>query len=93
MQKGIKSYEDGAYRTAALQLRAALDAGLAAPEDRANAHKTLAFIHCVSGRAKACRDEFRNALAADPSFDLKPAEAGHPTWGPVFRSVKASPSR
>jgi len=23
---------------------------------------------------------------------LKPEEAGHPTWGPVFRSVKASMS-
>ena len=23
------------------------------------------------------------------NFDLTPAEAGHPIWGPVFRAVKA----
>jgi hypothetical protein len=36
-----------------------------------------------------CRDEFRAALDIDPSMQLEPAEAGHPVWGPVFRSVKA----
>jgi hypothetical protein len=36
-----------------------------------------------------CRDEFRKVLEIDPSFDLRDDEAGHPTWGPVFRSVKA----
>ena len=54
-----------------------------------NAHKHLAFINCVSGRTSACREEFRKALAIEPGLDLPPAEAGHPTWGPVFRSVKA----
>jgi hypothetical protein len=53
------------------------------------AHKYLAFIHCVSDRAAACRDEFRKALAIDSKLNLTAAEAGHPTWGPVFRSVKA----
>ena len=36
-----------------------------------------------------CREEFRKALAIDPSMDLAPAEAGHPAWGPTFRSLKA----
>jgi hypothetical protein len=36
-----------------------------------------------------CRDEFRKALDLDPSFDLRENEAGHPIWGPAFRSVKA----
>ncbi|MBI2295732.1 MAG: TssQ family T6SS-associated lipoprotein [Betaproteobacteria bacterium] len=70
------------------QLQSALDAGLG-KSDQVKAHKHLAFIHCSSGREPRCRDEFRKALAADPGFDLDPAEAGHPTWGPVFRSVKA----
>ena len=35
-----------------------------------------------------CRDEFRRALAVDPALELAPAEAGHPVWGPIFRSVK-----
>jgi hypothetical protein len=56
--------------------------------DRATTHKHLAFIHCTAGRERACRDEFRKALAADPALDLAPAEAGHPVWGPIFRSLK-----
>ena len=90
LAKGIESYEDGEYRAAERQLQTALDMGLAAPRDQAEAHKYLAFIHCAAGRAKRCREEFRKALGAEPSFDLEPAEAGHPAWGPAFRSVKAS---
>ena len=90
LDKGIRSYEDGEYKTSAKQLQAALDLGLDAARDRARAHKYLAFIACVSGRKKACRDEFNKALDADPKFDLEPAEAGHPIWGPVWRSVKTA---
>ncbi len=93
LEKGIRSYEDGTYRVAVRQLQAALDFGLAARSDQATAHKYLAFIHCVSGREKACRDEFRMALATEPAFDLQPAEAGHPMWGPVFRSAKADAAK
>ena len=89
LERGVKSYEDGEYKTAAKQLQAALDLGLDAKRDQAKAHKYLAFINCVSGREKSCRDEFRKALDADPKFDLEPAEAGHPIWGPVLRSIKA----
>jgi tetratricopeptide (TPR) repeat protein len=89
LERGVVSYEDGEYKTAAKQLQIALDIGLDAKRDQAKAHKYLAFISCVSGREKSCRDEFRKALDADPKFDLDPAEAGHPIWGPVFRSVKS----
>ena len=89
LAKGIRSYEDGDYQASALQLAAALDLGLALASDRASAHKHLAFIACSAQRIAACRSEFRRAFAADPAFDLSRAEAGHPTWGPVFRSVKA----
>jgi len=85
---GLRQYEDGSYAEAARQLQSAIDQGLG-QSDRVKAHKTLAFIHCVSGRTTSCREEFRRALAIDPAFELPPAEAGHPTWGPVFRSVKA----
>ncbi len=91
--KGIKSYEDGDYKSAARQLQAALNFGLSTPSDKVKAHKYLAFIHCVSSRIAACRDEFRKALAEDPQFALEPAEAGHPIWGPVFRNVKAAPAK
>jgi hypothetical protein len=89
LERAVRSYEEGAYRNAARQFQVALDLGLRTKIDQANAHKYLAFIGCVSGREKACRDEFRKALEADPGFELAPAEMGHPIWGPVFRSVKA----
>lgn len=85
---GLKQYDDGDYQPAAKSLQSALDQGLP-KKDQVTAHKHLAFIHCSVGRTGPCRDEFRKALAIDPSMELAAAEAGHPTWGPVFRSVKA----
>ena len=88
-ERGVKSYEDGDYKSAAKQLQSALSLGLPAFSDQATAHKYLAFMACASGRQRPCRDEFRKAFEADGNFNLTPAEAGHPVWGPVFRSVKA----
>ena len=88
LSAGLRQYEDGAYVQSAKNLQGALDQGLSNAES-ARAHKHLAFIHCASGRERACRDEFRKALAFEPSLQLAPSEAGHPAWGPIFRSVKA----
>lgn len=87
---GVASYEDGAYKQAARQLQNALALGLDSGAEQARGHKYLAFMHCVGKRQKQCREEFGKAMAADPAFDLTPAEAGHPTWGPVFRKLKAA---
>ncbi len=46
-------------------------------------------MHCAGNRVVPCREEFRKALTVDPELELAPAEAGHPIWGPVFKSVKA----
>jgi Tfp pilus assembly protein PilF len=89
LASGIKSYEDGDYQTALLVLSRAQESGLGEKRDQVLAHKYLAFIHCVSGREKLCREEFREALEVDSNFALSPAEAGHPVWGPVFKSEKA----
>ncbi|MEO8675292.1 MAG: TssQ family T6SS-associated lipoprotein, partial [Casimicrobiaceae bacterium] len=89
LAKGIKSYEDGEYKTSAKELQTALDLGLDKKRDQAIAHKYLAFITCKSARDKSCRDEFQKALDADPTFELAPAEAGHPIWGAALKSVKA----
>jgi len=89
LRDGLRQYDDGAYADSAKSLNGALEQGLNDPE-RADAHKHLAFIHCASNRERSCRDEFRKALAADPALELTPAEVGHPTWGPVFKSVKAA---
>lgn len=93
LDKGIRSYEDAEYKTSAKQLQAALDLGLDAKRDQAKAHKYLAFIACTSGRKTSCRNEFDKALDADPKLDLEASEAGHPLWGPVWRSVKAQRAR
>ena len=84
----LEQYEAGDYDQSAKTFQGALNEGLGERE-QANAHKHLAFIHCAAGRKQPCRDEFRKALAADPSLELEPAEAGHPVWGPIFRAVKA----
>jgi Tfp pilus assembly protein PilF len=88
LKTGLRQYDDGAYAESAKTLNSAIGQGLNDPE-RATAHKHLAFIHCAASRTGPCREEFRRALAADPAMDLAPAEAGHPIWGPVFRSVKS----
>jgi Tfp pilus assembly protein PilF len=85
---GLKHYEDGNYEQAERSLRAGLEDGLPATSDQVTARKHLAFIYCMWGRRALCRDEFRRALRVDPSFTLAASEAGHPMWGPVFRSVK-----
>lgn len=90
---GVKSYEDGDYKAATAQINQALDMGLATTVDQARAHKYLAFMVCVTGREKPCRDEFRKALEADPAFELKPSESGHPVWSQVVKSVKAEMAR
>jgi Tfp pilus assembly protein PilF len=85
---GIKRYEDSEYRMAKKTIQFALEEGLALDE-RVKAHKYLAFIACVSGQQGSCREEFGIALELNPKFELDPAEAGHPIWGPVFRATKA----
>ena len=85
---GITQYEEGNYGQAQRLLQTSLADGLATPALQAQAYKHLAFIYCVTDRIAQCRQEFSNALKADPGFTLSPAEAGHPGWGPVFRSVK-----
>jgi Tfp pilus assembly protein PilF len=89
LNTGLRQYDNGEYGQAARNLQGALELGLSEREE-ANAHKHLAFIHCASGRERACRDEFRKALAVEPDLELTAAEAGHPAWGPMFSSLKSS---
>lgn len=88
MNDGIAYFENGNYDKSQKALQIALEQGLTLKADQAKAHKYLAFDACVTSRETVCREEFKKALEADQYFDLSPAEAGHPIWGPVFRSVK-----
>ena len=88
LAQGVQQYDNAAYGESAKSFQSALDQGLP-DRDKVTAHKYLAFIHCGAGRITPCREEFRKALAVDPQMQLSAAEAGHPTWGPVFRNLKA----
>lgn len=85
---GLRAYEDAQYAPAEQQLKSALGLGLAAPRDRAAAHKVLAFIYCTSERQRECEAEFRLARESDPAFALSRSEAGHPLWGPVYKRLE-----
>ena len=89
LRRGVQRYDDGEYKEAARHFQRALEQGSRAPPTR----RTRASISRSSPAWRAarplCRTEFRKAFEADPAFDLTPAEAGHPMWGPVFRGVKA----
>ncbi|MGE5320988.1 MAG: TssQ family T6SS-associated lipoprotein [Hyphomicrobiaceae bacterium] len=88
LSSGIRAYENGDYRNSVRLLQNALSEDLLLKSDKVQAYKYLAFIHCAESREKLCREDFRQALALDPEFELSPAESGHPSWGPVFRSLK-----
>lgn len=88
LKSGISLYEQGNFAQAQRALQGSLNEGLASRTDQARAYKYLAFIYCVTDRIPQCRQEFSNAITADPKFTLSAAEAGHPTWGPVYRSVR-----
>ena len=87
---GITQYDAGDYENALKSLQASLDHGLLEKSDQSRARKYLAFIHCLGGREPQCAAEFRKAFEIDQSFALTAAEDGHPIWGPVYRTVRAT---
>ncbi len=84
---GLRAYEDGQWVASERELQTALSVGLEHPQDKATAHKLLAFMQCASQRMAACEQSFKDAWAADRRFTLTKAEAGHPLWGPVYRKL------
>jgi hypothetical protein len=82
---GLKAYQAGQYKQAEAQLNAALKAGLTTAADQVAAHKHLAFIYCTSKRDTMCAAEFKAAKAADATFALSKAEAGHPMWARTYK--------
>lgn len=87
LTRAMSNYDEGDYGEAATHFRLALEQRLSAAE-QVKARKHLAFAYCVAGKERLCSEEFRKLLEASPGFELDPAEAGHPIWGPVFRRVK-----
>lgn len=84
---GVKQYEAGTYDEAMNSFLVALDSASLNLAEQLVARKTMAFMHCIAGRESRCKEEFEKAVTLDQKFELLPAEAGHPTWGPVFKTV------
>ncbi|MEI7842849.1 MAG: TssQ family T6SS-associated lipoprotein [Gallionellaceae bacterium] len=87
---GIKSFEDGNYGGSEMVFQDLLDSKKSTKNEKILANKYMAFMHCLSpkGEKKQCREHFSKILEVEPNFELSPAEASHPMWGPEFRSAK-----
>lgn len=90
---GLVKYHAGDFTEALRLFEAATKEGLREKADQVNALKHAAFSQCLLGRQPPCRATFLRLLEADPSFDLSPAEAGHPSWARVFAGAKAQAKR
>lgn len=89
-QKGLIAYGEGRFEGALADLTAAAASGRLKSADEVKARKHMAFIQCSTGREQQCREQFQAILKAEPKFDLAANEAGHPLWGPVWRSIKGT---
>lgn len=89
-QQGLGSYRSSQFDAALKQLDAAATSGRLKSSDEVNARKHIAFIHCAGAREAACREQFQAIMRIEPKFDLAQNEAGHPSWGPVWRSLKGA---
>lgn len=87
VDEGVTLYEAGDFAAAirTLQSQEIADGDVGT---RVRANKYLAFSYCVTQRRAMCRRSFDAALRLEPSFELAPAEAGHPDWGPVFAQAR-----
>jgi hypothetical protein len=95
LREGLAAYQAADYRRAEARLQDALRLGVPT-SDQLQAHKTLAFIYCVTRRAPQCEKSFETAFevakTAGTPFELSRAERGHPLWGPVYSRVLARQS-
>lgn len=93
LEIGVREYQEGNYLTSMEAFKSVLETNAADKRARVTSYKYLAFIHCISSQELMCKDYFSKVLELDPEFELTSAEAGHPIWGPVFRSVKSAGSK
>jgi tetratricopeptide (TPR) repeat protein len=84
----MQDYDEADYNMAIKNFQDALKESLS-DADQITAHKFIAFSYCLSNRQAQCRTEFETIFKLNANFELAPAEAGHPFWGPSFRAAKA----
>jgi tetratricopeptide (TPR) repeat protein len=88
LAEAMKAYDEADYPKAIKLLQDTLKENLT-PVERIKTLKFTAFSYCLTNRLTLCRAEFEKILQIEPNFDLETAEAGHPSWGPPFKTVKA----
>lgn len=88
LSEGLKRYEAGNFDEAKTSFLLAVDSGILSTAQQLDARKHMAFIYALQNRDSSAREEFEKAFAIDAKFELTPAEAGHPRWGPIYRQVK-----
>ncbi|OZI77002.1 TssQ family T6SS-associated lipoprotein [Bordetella genomosp. 12] len=82
------AYQAGRYGEVILYVARSDDLDQAPASVKIPALKLQAFSYCVSNYLQLCEDAFARILAIDPGFELKPAEIGHPIWGPAYQRAK-----
>jgi hypothetical protein len=90
LDRAVAQFEQGKFAEAIRMIQESPEIVADGTAVRAQSLKTLAFAQCVAGRRPACRRSFDALLALDPSFDLAPAETGHPSWGPEFDRARSA---
>jgi hypothetical protein len=93
VDEAVAAYDRGDFRAALSRLNGAADLQRAETDIQVRALKYMAFSNCAQGQRAPCRAAFERALTLDASFDLTPAEQGHPIWGPEFKAAKAAVKR
>ncbi|MFN7641587.1 MAG: TssQ family T6SS-associated lipoprotein [Burkholderiales bacterium] len=90
LDRAVAQFEQGKFAEAIRMIQESPEIVADGPAVRTQSLKKLAFAQCVAGRRPACRRSFDALLVLDPSFELAPAETGHPSWGPEFDRARAA---
>lgn len=93
LRDGVAAFGTGEYKRSEAKLLESQKVGLNQTSEQVQAHKTKAFLYCVTRRTALCEKSFAEAFGADKSFDLTRAERGHPVWGPVFAKVQKAKAK
>ncbi len=82
--QGIALFDAKNFKQSERSLQAALHAGLPDRQERALAHKYLAFVSCSNSEWSRCEAEFDSAFAARSSFALEAYEIQNTPWRDAY---------
>jgi hypothetical protein len=82
--QGIALFDAKNFKMAERALQSALFAGLPDRQERASAHKYLAFVFCSNSEWARCEAEFDSAFSARPAFTLEAYEMQNTPWRDAY---------